>query len=343
MLLAKSFTNHITLLIYFFQSQNRVALGQVNISKFMGIISFFHLLKAEQIKKADLDHIFELANKYQTTNREDVLRDSGLHSKVLATLFFESSTRTRFSFEAAMARLGGKVITLEQGQASSASKGETMSDLGIIVGGYADAIVIRHPQIGSVAEAAKFAKVPVINAGDGAGEHPTQALVDLYTIFTEKKRLNNLKIGILGDLKYGRTTNSLLSLFGEYKDNHFTLISDQFLSLTTERRERLNSYNYQFTETDNLENAIKDLDVLYVTRVQKERFESLSEYDRVKNLYRVNKKALLHAKSNLIIMHPLPRVSEIDPEIDFLPSAKYFKQAENSLYVRMALLTLMLK
>lgn len=309
----------------------------------MGITSFFHLLKAEQITKADLDHIFELATKYQTSDREDILRESNLHTKILATLFFEPSTRTRFSFEAAMARLGGKVITLEQGQASSASKGETMSDLGIIVGGYADAIVIRHPQIGSVAEAAKFARVPVINAGDGAGEHPTQALVDLYTIFTEKKRLNNLKIGVLGDLKYSRTTHSLLSLFNQYKDNHFTFISDQFLSLTTERREQLNSYNYKFIETDNLENAIKDLDVLYVTRVQKERFESADEYERVKDLYRVNKKVLSYSKPDLIVMHPLPRVSEIDPEIDNLPSAKYFKQAENSLYVRMALLASMLK
>ena len=309
----------------------------------METISFFHLLKAEQIKKTDLDHIFKLAAKYQTTDREDVLRDSNLHSKVLATLFFEPSTRTRFSFESAMSRLGGKIITLEQGQASSASKGETMSDLGIIVGGYADVIVIRHPQIGSVAEAAKFAKVPVINAGDGAGEHPTQALVDLYTIFTEKKRLTNLKIGVLGDLKYSRTTHSLLSLFNGYQDNHFTFISDRFLSLTAERRAQLNSYNYQFDETDNLENAIKSLDVLYVTRVQKERFESSDEYERVKDLYRVNKKVLSNAKPDLIIMHPLPRVSEIDPEIDNLPSAKYFKQAENSLYVRMALLTLMLK
>ena len=309
----------------------------------MGIASFFHLLKAEQITKNDLDRIFELATKYQTSNPEDVLRDSNLHTKILATLFFEPSTRTRFSFESAMLRLGGKVITLEQGQASSASKGETMSDLGIIVGGYADAIVIRHPQIGSVAEAAKFAKVPVINAGDGAGEHPTQALVDLYTIFTEKKRLNNLKIGILGDLKYSRTTHSLLSLFNQYKDNHFTFISDRFLSLTNEKRDQLNSYNYKFSETDNLENAIKDLDILYVTRVQKERFESPSEYERVKDLYRVNKKILSYSKPDLIVMHPLPRVSEIDPEIDNLPSAKYFKQAENSLYVRMALLALMLK
>lgn len=309
----------------------------------MNTISFFHLLKAEQIKKLDLDNIFKLAAYYQTASREEVLENSKLHTKILATLFFEPSTRTRFSFESAMLRLGGKIITLEQGQASSASKGETMSDLGIIVGGYADAIVIRHPQTGSVAEAAKFAKVPVINAGDGANEHPTQALVDLYTIFTEKKRLTNLKIGILGDLKYSRTTHSLLSLFSQYQNNHFTFISDQFLSLTAENKDQLKANGYQFDETDNLENAIKDLDVLYVTRVQKERFESPNEYERVKDLYRVNKKALSHTKSDLIVMHPLPRVSEIDPEIDILPSAKYFKQAENSLYVRMALLTLMLK
>jgi aspartate carbamoyltransferase len=217
-----------------------------------------------------------------------------------------------------------------------------MSDLGIIVGGYADAIVVRHPQNGSVDEAAKFAKVPVINAGDGSNEHPTQALVDFYTIFAEKKRLNNLKIGILGDLKYSRTTHSLLTLFGQYPDNHLVFISDPLLAITEDKKAELKKHNYKFEETSDLEKAVRDLDVLYVTRVQKERFQSAADYNKVKDLYRVNKKILAAAKKDMIVMHPLPRVNEIDPEIDTLPSAIYFKQAENSLYVRMALLALML-
>jgi aspartate carbamoyltransferase catalytic subunit len=237
--------------------------------------------------------------------------------------------------------MGGQVITLEHGESSSMKKGETLSDTGQIISNYADIIVIRHPKIGSADEFAKNATVPIINAGDGANQHPTQALVDLYTILAEKGRLNNLKIGVLGDLKYGRAFRSFLTLMSRYSNNHFILISPPSLALDQDYKQTLIKDGCIVEETSNLTKAVKDLDILYVSRIQYERFASEDEYQQVKNSYLVNKELINNASCNMIIMHALPKLSEIDVEIDALPQAKYFKQAKYGVCVRMALLSLM--
>ncbi len=309
----------------------------------MSILSFHHLIDAEQIQKSDIDKLFALAEGYRNTDPKKIVEEGDCRGYILATLFFEPSTRTRFSFESAMLRLGGQVITLESGDSSSAKKGESLADMARVMSKYADLIAMRHPEIGSVAEFSKHAEVPVINAGDGSNQHPSQSLVDMYTIFCEKKRLNNLKIGFLGDLKYGRAARSLLTVLSKYSDNHFVLISHPSLSLDKKIKQELEQSNSIIEETSDLESVINDLDVLYVTRVQKERFDSEQEYDRVKNLYQINKKNLANVKPDLIIMHPLPRVNEIDTEVDAMPYAKYFEQVGYGLYVRMALLSLMKK
>ena len=309
----------------------------------MSDLSFHHLLDAEQIQKSDIEKLFVLADKYRSTDPKKILDEGDCRGYILATLFFEPSTRTRFSFESAMVRLGGQLVTLESAGSSSAKKGESLADMSRVMNKYANMIAMRHPEIGSVAEFAKFAEVPVINAGDGANQHPTQSLVDMYTIFCEKKRLTNLKIGFLGDLKYGRAARSLLKVLSNYSDNHFVLISHPSLALEQAKIKELKKSKCTVEETSDLESVIKDLDILYVTRVQKERFESEQEYDKVKNAYQVNKKILSNAKSDMIILHPLPRVNEIDPEVDTMPQAKYFKQVEYGLFVRMALLSLIKK
>lgn len=296
----------------------------------MSALSFHHLIEAEQIDKSDVEKLITLAEKFRLESVPKNCRD-----KIAATLFFEPSTRTRMSFESAMLRLGGQVITLENGETSSVKKGESLSDTGRIVSSYADILIARHPENGSIAELAKYATVPVINAGDGTNQHPTQSLVDLYMIFCEKKRLDNLKIGVLGDLKYGRTVHSLLTLMNRYENNHFTLISHPSLALA-------NKPTGNFIETDDLQSAIRDLDILYVTRVQQERFENKAEYAKMRDYYRIDKKLLTYAKQDLTLMHPLPRINEIDEEVDFTPQARYFAQANYAVYIRMALLSLML-
>lgn len=307
----------------------------------MTTLSFNHLIEAEQIQKSDIDTLFNLAEKYRNTDPKKIIEDGDCRGYILATLFFEPSTRTRFSFESAMLRLGGQIVTLESGDSSSAKKGESLADMSRVMSKYADLIVMRHPEIGSVAEFSKYARVPVINAGDGANQHPTQSLVDMYAIFCEKKRLNNLKIGLLGDLRYGRAPRSLLTVLSKYQDNHFVLISHPFLSVGEGKIQELKKSKCTFEETSDMESVINGLDILYITRVQKERFESEQEYDKVKNAYQINKKILANVKSDMVIMHPLPRVNEIDPEVDSLPQAKYFEQVEYGLYIRMALLSLM--
>jgi len=306
-------------------------------------LSFNHLLDASQIKESDIKKLFILAEKYRKLGHKKNFTNGDARGLILATLFFEASTRTRFSFESAMLRLGGQVISLEYGEASSVKKGESLADTGRIISNYADIIVARHPEVGSIAELAEHATVSVINAGDGINQHPTQSLVDIYTIFCEKKRLDNLKIGIVGDLKYGRTVHSLLNLMSRHKSNHFTLISDSSLALDAEKKRSFEKNNCKIIENSNLESAIKDLDILYITRIQKERFADKKEYEKVKNNYRIDKKLLSKGKKDLIILHPLPRVSEIDVEIDEMPQAKYFAQANYAVYIRMALLALMAK
>lgn len=306
-------------------------------------LSFYHLINAEQIKKKDIELICNLASKYADLSRKGSKIPHDNENLILASLFFESSTRTRFSFESAMQKLGGKIISLEQGQSSSTNKGETLSDMGRIMSCYADLIVMRHAVEGSVAEFAKYANVPVINAGDGSAHHPSQSLLDIYTILSEKKRLDNLTIGLVGDFKYGRTVSSLLTLLSYYPNNRIILISHDSLKYDINKLNMLKSLVDEVIETTDLSKYIQDLDVLYVTRIQKERFNNLLAYEKVKDNYHINQEAIKNAKKNMIIMHPLPRINEIAPEIDSLPNAKYFQQAQNGLFVRMALLNLIAK
>lgn len=305
------------------------------------ILSFQHLLSAAAVTAADLSQILSLTKRYHEENQGGIRRRTDGQEHILATLFFEPSTRTRFSFETAMLRLGGQVISLEQGLSSSAKKGESLEDTGRIVSGYADIVVVRHPDIGSAAAFARHATVPVINGGDGAGEHPTQSLADLYTIQHEKGRLDNLSIGIVGDLKNSRTVHSLLTMLALYPQNTFTLISHPSLRLDADYKQALHKKGCTLLETEDLTAALPNLDVLYVTRVQAERFSAPQEYDAVKDAYCIRPETLTIAKPDMILMHPLPRVNEIDPAVDAMPQAKYFAQAERAVFVRMALLTLM--
>lgn len=308
----------------------------------MSKLSFRHLLDSDQIAQSDIELLISLAEQYRKDGFEVSKIKSGVAGKILATLFFESSTRTRMSFESAMLRLGGQVITLENGSSSSTKKGETLCDTGRIVSNYSDIIVSRHSEIGSIKELATYATVPVINAGDGANQHPTQSLVDIYTIYCEKKKMDNLNIGIVGDLKYSRTVHSLLSLMKYYPNNRFTLISHPNLALDPVKKDLLKKHGFDIKETSDLKAIIPDLDVLYVTRVQQERFDNKEEFEKTKNYYCITKETLKDAKKDLTILHPLPRITEIDTSVDDLPQAKYFEQANYAVYIRMALLSLML-
>ncbi len=264
-----------------------------------------------------------------------------LKGNILSSLFFEPSTRTRLSFESSMNRLGGRVIGFADPTATSQKKGESLADTIRMADSYSDVIVIRHPQEGAARLAAEFADVPVLNAGDGAGRHPTQCLLDLFTIKLEKKKIEGNNIVLLGDLKYGRTVHSLayaLSLYGA----NLTFVSPESLKMPNEVINECEELGVQPKHTSNLEKSIKNADVLYVTRIQKERFPDAEEYNRVVDTYRVDKNLLKNARNSLIIMHPLPRVKEIDPEIDKTKHALYFKQAFNGIPIRMALLSLVL-
>jgi len=264
-----------------------------------------------------------------------------LDGKILATLFFEPSTRTRMSFESAMMRLGGRITDLGVPSMSSISKGESLADTIRMVEVYSDIIVIRHPREGAARLAARFSSKPVINAGDGAGQHPTQTLLDLFTIKRIKKDFNKLNVVMVGDLKYGRTVHSLaeaLSSFGV----ELTFVAPAALQMPKETVRQVERMGGRPKLTNRLEETIADADVLYVTRIQKERFPDLAEYQKVAGMYRVDRRLLREAKSDLIVLHPLPRVDEIDPEVDGAPHAKYFEQAFNGVPVRMALLNLVL-
>ncbi len=264
--------------------------------------------------------------------------------KKLATLFFEPSTRTRLSFEAAMMELGGNVIGFSSSSSSSTAKGESVSDTIRTVGAYSDIIAMRHPKEGAPLVASKKSIVPIINAGDGGHNHPTQTLTDLLTISCEKKRLNDLTIGLCGDLKFGRTVHSLITAMSRYKGIKFVLISPEELK-TPEyvKTDILKKNNIKFIETNDIEEYINDLDILYMTRVQKERFFNEEDYLRLKDYYILNKEKLKKAKEDLCIMHPLPRVNEISTEVDDDPRACYFKQVAYGKYIRMALILKMLE
>ena len=263
-----------------------------------------------------------------------------LKGKILATLFFEPSTRTRLSFEAAMLKLGGSVIGFAEAELASVKKGENLADTVRTVENYADVIALRHPLDGAAKLAAELSKVPVINGGSGSEEHPTQALIDLYTIQKEKGKIDGLKIALVGDLRYGRTVHSLAYALSLYSIE-LHLISPESLRM---RREVLRTINKKIsvTEDSNLEKVIPQIDVLYVTRIQKERFPDLAEYAKVKGTYKIDLELLKNAKKDLIILHPLPRVDEIAAEVDTTPQARYFQQVWNGIVVRMALLALVL-
>jgi aspartate carbamoyltransferase catalytic subunit len=296
------------------------------------------ILDTDQFSKEDLDFII------QKTNIMKQLLHSGksfgmLNGKLLASLFFEASTRTRLSFESAMERLGGRVISTVGFQFSSISKGETLYDTMKMVEAYADITVIRHPVEGSSRIASGAVKMPVINAGDGAGQHPTQALLDMYTIKSEKGKLDGLTVGFIGDLKYGRTIHSLIKLLKFYKI-HLYLISPEELTLPDSYKKEMDGYPLTFEETRDIK-KIWECDVIYVTRIQEERFSDHKEYDRLKETYKVNKELILASKKNTTVLHPLPRVNELSTDVDDLPNAAYFRQAEYGVIVRMTLLCLM--
>ena len=303
-----------------------------------------HILSIDQfLDREVIGNIFQLTEKLEQDHKKKKLKQS-MKRKILATLFYEPSTRTRISFESAMQKLGGSVITTELALlSSSASKGESLEDTIKVISQYVDAIVLRHSKKGSATHASLISKVPIINAGDGAGEHPTQALLDLYTIKKELGKLDDIKIALVGDLLYGRTTHSLIKAISIYDNIKIFLISPTELKLPEEYKNFLKTQNMNLEEMANIEPILNEIDILYITRIQKERFASLESYGQLKDSYMINKKTLSKLKEHMIIMHPLPRVGEIHPEIDSDKRAAYFRQAENGLYIRMALLQMVLK
>lgn len=299
-----------------------------------------HLINPMDFTTEELDEIFELAHQI-ISNPEEY--SHVCEGKILATLFYEPSTRTRFSFESAMMRLGGKILGFSEPNSSSAAKGETLADTIKIVSIYSDIIAMRHPKEGAAKVASMYSSVPVINAGDGGHQHPTQTLTDLLTIKSLKGRLDNHVIGICGDLKYGRTVQSLITAMSRYKNIKFVLISPKELGIPQYIREEvLNKNNIEFTEVEKIEDVIEELDILYMTRIQKERFFNEDEYMRLKDSYILDTEKMKLAKEDMIVMHPLPRVNEIDVEVDKDERAAYFKQAEFGMYVRMALMAKLL-
>jgi len=288
----------------------------------------------------EIEHILNIAKKMAPL-AGGKKKGNILEGKVLASLFYEPSTRTRLSFESAMLRLGGSTIGFAEPGGTSFVKGETIADTIRMAESYADVIVLRHPNEGAAKLASQFSSKPVINAGDGAGQHPTQTLLDLYTIKSEKKKIENLNIMMIGDMKYGRTVHSLsyaLAIFGA----NLTFIAPSLIQMPQEIINNLKAMGNEPQLSTSLSENIQDADVLYVTRIQKERFPDEEEYLKVAGLYRINNALLRNAKKDLIIMHPLPRVDEIDPEVDDTPHAIYFKQAFNGVLIRMALLGLLL-
>jgi aspartate carbamoyltransferase catalytic subunit len=287
----------------------------------------------------DRDLIDQLLERAAAFEQDPEIGRSRLQGRLLATVFYEPSTRTRFSFEAAMHRLGGQVLSAENAaKYSSAAKGESLEDAIRIIGGYADGIVLRHPEVGAPERAQRVADVPVISAGDGAGHHPTQALLDLYTIQKELGRLDHLRIGLVGDLRNGRTVRSLALLLSRFSGNHLVLISPPGLRMGKDIIDSLERVHQVVQETDDFATVVSSLDVLYQTRIQAERFASAEEYERYRGVYVVTTEVMDHLPEHAILMHPLPRVGEIDPLVDGDPRAAYFRQARNGLWVRMAVL-----
>ncbi len=291
-----------------------------------------HIISIRDLERPEIDCLLDKAALIQAHH----YNESALKGKILALLFFEPSTRTRMSFDAAMARLGGTSIGVDNVEASSMAKGETLADTIRVVSGYADAIVLRHPKEGAARLASEFSSVPVINAGDGAGQHPSQTLLDLYTI-RQSMPLERIQVGLLGDLRYGRTAHSLAQALSRY-DATLHTISPKGLELPSAIAEELAEAGTEIIEHDEVNRVISELDVLYVTRIQRERFPDSASYFKVASSYRITPELLIGVKERLIVLHPLPRLDEIDPRVDLLSHARYFEQSRNGIPVRMAML-----
>ena len=303
----------------------------------------FHVIEAQQFSRAVMKGIFDL-----TREMEQVVSRYGsniLNRRIMATLFYEPSTRTRLSFEAAMYRLGGEVITTESAREfSSAAKGETLEDTIRIVEGYADVIVLRHYESGSAQRAADVAAVPILNAGDGPGQHPTQALLDVYTIQKEIGRLDGIRVALVGDLANGRTARSLAYLLTKYEDVKLYFVAPDMVRMKDDIKAYLTEHGVPYEEREDLVKVMSEVDVVYQTRIQRERFgDRIADYEAVRGKYIIDPAAMALLPDDAIVMHPLPRVDEIDPAVDKDPRAAYFRQAHNGVYIRMALLQMVLE
>jgi len=294
------------------------------------------LVSITDFSKAEYLKILEIASEFEKNSYQNLL-----NGKVVATLFFEPSTRTRLSFESAINRLGGKVIGFSDANTSSVTKGETLYDTIKVVCNYAELIVMRHPLEGSARYASELSKVPVINAGDGANQHPTQTLLDLYSIKKTQGKLENLNIYMVGDLKYGRTVHSLLMALSEFKAN-FIFISPDELKMPNEYKMYLNKIGLKYQESKDINESLNTADIVYMTRVQKERFSDPIEYERTKNAYVLKNEMLAGCKKTMRVLHPLPRVNEIDKDVDTSNFAYYFEQTENGVYIRQAIIALIM-
>src|SRR5438105_13817466 len=295
-----------------------------------------HVVESQQFSRSLLE---ELLDRADAMKKQPHLFSGRLVGRVMAALFYEPSTRTRLSFEAAMLRLGGQAMGTDNAREfSSAAKGETLEDTIRIVGGYADVIVLRHSEEGAARRAAEVSSVPIINAGDGPGQHPTQALLDLYTIRDELGRIDGLRVAMVGDLANGRTVRSLTYLLSKFKDIKVWFVAPSQVAMRDDLKAHLDEHHVPWTETQDLDEVLPEVDVVYMTRIQKERFTDPDAYNAVRGVYRIDKEALLRMRKYAILMHPLPRVDEIAPEVDEDPRAAYFRQARHGLHIRMALL-----
>ncbi len=296
-----------------------------------------HILESQQFDRSRLDELFVTAREMEVVARSTAKPLSG---KLIATLFYEPSTRTRLSFEAAMHRLGGRVISTENAREfSSVAKGETLEDTIRIVGSYTDGIILRHDEAGAARRASLVSAVPIINAGDGPGQHPTQSLLDLYTILKERGSIDGVRLAMVGDLAHGRTVRSLCYLLAKYQDVKLTFVSPPAVRMKDDIKEYLDRHGVSYEEVDDLNAVVREVDVVYNTRIQKERFgDRLAEYESARGVYVITPETLALMRSDAIVLHPLPRLDEIAPEVDADPRAAYFRQAKNGLFVRMALL-----
>jgi len=306
------------------------------------LMKLHHVIEAQQFDLPTLSELFKVTEKMEKLVAEGGALD--YQKCVMATLFYEPSTRTRFSFETAMHRLGGRVISTENAaEFSSVAKGETLEDTIRVMNGYADVIVMRHYEVGAAKRASAASRIPVINAGDGVGQHPTQALLDLYTIRKEIGAIDGLRIAMVGDLAQGRTVRSLAYLLSKFRDIKMHFVAPPLLKMKEDILDYLREHKVWFTEGVSLEEVLPQADVVYQTRVQKERFgDRTADYEKCRGVYVINRASLRLMKPNAIVMHPLPRLDEISMEVDEDPRAAYFRQAQNGLYVRMALLTMVL-